>query len=314
MKVCGRGAALTLGLCALAALALSPAASAKSGYYAFPGYRESALSLKGTHGFQVSVSANDRIAELSVTRKDSVAVYYVKADGPPGERIEATFPGLGRVAVGFHPSQAVQRKPPFFPHCHGGAGTVQKGVFRGTIKFRGEGGFTAVNALHARGYIESTSREVCPRDDHDSSTDIDVGGHPTPGYSLAATKRSGGRILSFSAFRQTSESVIDDETWFTAVLAEKVRAMRILRVASATVQSGGLPVTGDQRGPNSTSVSPPAPFRGTANFEGTGNESTWEGTLAVDLPGAPDLELTGPSFRSSLCLNKKCVGAPRRQP
>jgi hypothetical protein len=301
-----------VGLCALAVLTVSPAAIAKRGYFAFPGHRESSLTLKGTMGYEIAISADDRFIGLEASGNGGVALYLVKALGPPGEKIEATFPGLGRVAVEFHPSQAARHTHHFFPDCHGGAGTIQRGVFRGTIKFRGEEGFTEVSASRARGRIESSSREICPRNDHDTSTGIAVGGDSIPGYLLEATERSRGRELNFSAIRGTSGSALDGETWFTVYLAEIARETRIIRIASATAQAASLSVAGDPRRPSSASVRPPAPFRGTAAFQGTGTESTWEGTLAIDLPGARDLELTGPSFRSSLCLNKSCVGIPRR--
>jgi hypothetical protein len=308
MKAWGQG----IFVCAVVGLLLLPtAAVGKSGYFLFPGSRESSLSLKGTHGYRIVVSSSDRGVELSASNGKGVAYYAVKARRPYREGIiKATFPLLGRVAVRFHPSGKPQHIPPF-PHCHGGRTTIQRGVFRGTIEFQGEEGFTNAHTTQARGKLTSISREVCPRSDHDPSTDIAVGTNPTPGYSLSAVANSPGRQLAFSAFRSTSDSALGGNTWFSAFLLERRGGMRVIRVAFDHANLEDFAVGGDKRRPDSASVTPSLPFRGTAAFQADAGVTTWAGPLTVDLPGAPDLQLTGPSFRSSLCLNKRCVGAPR---
>ena len=301
------GASLVTGLAIAASVALAPA-QAKPGYSVFPGFRQSEFSLKGTHGYEVTVTHFGRRVALHASDGDSAAIYLVPARKPSGDgTIKATFPGVGRVSVRFDPSGQPRRSPPFFaPECRGRGEVRQRGTFRGTIRFRGEEGFTQVTVGKASGFVHLSHREVCKGGPGGNSESLEEG------YSLTSYARSQGRLIVFRASRMSFEGLFDDYTTHSAQIMERRRGMMIARVATALDASPRtFAVSGPPARPDSASISPPAPFRGTADFHGTvGGQADWEGTLAIDLPGASDLELAGPSFSSQLCLKRRCTGDP----
>lgn len=292
MKV---GLGLLLVATMAAALAASPIASAKSGYITFPGERSSRLVVPGTQGFKITIERIAGRVELTAGGQEGSAIYVIRSVEGPADRIEATFPGLGRVSVRFHPSGEPHRAAAF---CKGRGSIKQAGIFRGTIRFEGEQGFTKVAASHARGHVYRSFKEVCKRSGH--ATD-------TPGYSLTAIARSPKTEIAFSAFRAT-DSVFGDDTLHFVSLTEKRLGMLIARVALTRGQASSFVIEGPSARPDSAAVMPPSPFSGTASFRASAGMTEWQGTLAVNLPGAGTVQLTGPSYRSKLCLNKRCLG------
>jgi hypothetical protein len=283
---------------------------AKPGYFVFPGYRESQLTVKGTHGFVISVTQVGHRVELHASKGNASAIYILPMKNPPRESIRAKFPGLGRVSVRFHPSGEPRRSPPW-PGCRGGEEVLQKGTFSGTIRFRGERGFTRVAASSAPGIVRRFSKEVCKDSDGNDHSRLE------PTYSLVASTKSHGQTAAFTALRPAPGAVFNDgSTYFGSLLGNK-RGMTILKYAVAiTADMDTFAIGGPPERPTSASVAPSSPFRGTATFQGTTDgQAQWEGTLEVDLPGAPGVKLTGPSFSSRLCLNRRCTGhePPRPQ-
>lgn len=109
------GGTLAAGL-AIATTVVPAHAEAKPGYFVFPGIRESQFSVKGTHGFEITVTHIGRRIELHAGKGDRAAIYVVRAPKPTGDgTIEATFPGVGQISVRFHPSGRPQRTPSFDP-------------------------------------------------------------------------------------------------------------------------------------------------------------------------------------------------------
>jgi hypothetical protein len=88
--------------------------------------------------------------------------------------------------------------------------------------------------------------------------------------------------------------------------------MMIGRTAVVRARPNTYVVEGPSTRPDSATVAPPAPFSGDASFHWVpGMSAEWSGSLSVDLPGAGTVPLTGPPFKSELCLNRRCVGQPR---
>jgi hypothetical protein len=289
------GLVLLLATTTVAVLAASPIASAKPGYIIFPAERSSRLVVPGTQGFKVTIERIGGRVELTASSQEGSAIYVIRPVERPADRIEATFPGLGRVSVRFQPSGEPHLAAGF---CKRRGSIEQSGTFRGTISFEGEQGFTKVAASHARGYVYRSFKEVCKVSGH--ATD-------TPGYSLTAIARSSRKQIAFNTFRAT-DSVFGDDTLHFVSLAEKRLGMLIARVAFARGQASSFVIEGPSARPDSAAVMPPSPFSGTASFRASGGMIEWQGTLAVNLPGAGTVQLTGPSYRSKLCLNKRCLG------
>jgi hypothetical protein len=293
---------LGLLLVAVITLTVSPAASAKSGYVNFPSGRESQLTVKGTKGFQVTISRIRGHVELTASNGNSAAIYIVRSVKAPGNRIEARFPGLGRISVRFYPSGRAQREPPF---CEGRAPIKRIGVFRGVIRFEGERGFTRIGVERARGFIYRSFKETCK-----GSDDGNIKTPPT--YSLTERARLDGQTTVFIATKFTDGSPFAGLSNYFASQSERQHGMTSVRVASASAGSGAFAIAGSPTQPESATVSPPLPFSGTASFQASpGSPPEWEGTLAVDLPGVDTVQLIGSQFRPELCLGKRCVGRSR---
>ena len=298
-------AALAVGLTVVALGGATSEARAKPGYFVWTGYRENSLSVKGTNGFRITVSHTNRRIELTASEGDAAATYLVPATKPAldGE-IEARFPRRGRVSVRFHPSGPPHRFPPFgLPECNGGGEVKQRGTFRGTIRFRGERDFTRVATTSAPGFVFRSIREVC------KDTSPNDGSSSEPTYSVSALTGAQGRFVTFTALRPGPGSEIDDGATFFGSSFERRRGMKVVRVAVAQAEDETFAISGPPGRPTAASVAPPAPFHGTAEFDGTvAGQALWEGTLTVDLPGATGLPLTGAPFSSRLCLDQRCRG------
>jgi hypothetical protein len=293
--------------CATALLLVAPSASAKPGYFVFPGHHSITFSLSGSHDYRIHVERQGRQVFLLASDNRSVAAYLTRSPAPEGDEIKARFPGVGRVSVRFRPLGLPRTDTsPFFPGCKGGEIIKQSGYFVGTIRFHGERGYTKAVAKRARGTIETAGREVCKRsllEDSDSDSD------PNERTELLARSESGAREISFSA----SSMVISDRrsfTSFSASVGERRRGMRIFRHIFVTGGRRDI-APGDTRpSPLSATVTPPAPFQGSAEFQrdAEGN-STWTGSLTVPFPGLGRVALTGPDFTARLCQPPGCTGS-----
>jgi hypothetical protein len=150
--------------CAVLALLTAPAlANAKSGYVVFPGYHEVELNLKGSHGYSIQVTKTNRFIEMFVDRDPDNAVYLIRHRQAKDDGIKAELPGVGRVSVEFHPVGPPHKKGGFFPPCRGGKTIKQPGYFQGTIRIRGERGYTSAHTDRASGEVVTVTKEICKR-------------------------------------------------------------------------------------------------------------------------------------------------------
>lgn len=289
--------------CAVAALlAFAPGASAKPGYIVIPGSHSVELSLEGSHGFRIGVGKFGRLFYIQAADERSVATYLNRSPKQKGDGIEARFPGIGRISVRFEPQGRPRRDPPFFSRCKGGRTVKQRGYFEGTIRFRGERGYTAVKATRAPGEVATTEKEICKRSVFDDGPDVEADRNELWAYS-----RSKGRAVGFSASMWGSpESPL---TTFGASVVESRRGMEIFRHTFASGKESQLTVGDSRPHPLSATVTPPAPFHGSAEFQRTTEGArSWTGSLSVHFPGLDLVALTGPSFDARLCQHSGCHG------
>ncbi len=294
----------TLLACALAALlAFAPGANAKPGYVVIPGSHSVELSLEGSHGFRISAGKFGRLFYVQAADERSVATYLNRSPRQEGDGVEAKFPGIGRISVRFEPQGQLRREPPFFSQCKGGGTVKQRGYFEGTIRFRGERGYTAVRATRAPGEVATTEKEICKRSMFDDDPDVEA-----DRTELWAYSRSKGRAVGFSAsIFGPAESPL---TTFGASIVERRRGLTIFRHTFADEKESQL-IAGDSRPhPLSGTVTPPPPFHGSAQFQRTPEgDRSWTGTLSVDFPGLDRVALTGPSFDARFCQHSGCHGS-----
>jgi hypothetical protein len=272
--------------CALAALLLPAGAAA--------GLPKGAISLSSielgeSNGYEVELVAGrfgTRRPGVAVTtqRETASASYSVRTGSGPG--IHATFGSLGQVDLGFHRRRKVVERPE--RNCRW---IIETGVFRGSVRFVGEDGYVASEVANPKGEIFRLPDGFCGL------------GSFRPGLPpglpretvLAARMKTGTGEISFRASRERSAR---GTILFHADTTERVEGMRIDRSVRAPGERGDFTATGTSR----AAASPPLPFSGSARFRDPAGESaSWEGTLAVALPGLATMPLAGEGFTARLC-------------
>jgi hypothetical protein len=156
------------------------------------------------------------------------------------------------------------------------------GYYEGTISFHGQG-LTAVDASRAKGDDGLALAVLCAEEVssewlEEPGTHLEVSGGPTA-PNMAVMQREGGF-----------------PTQIQAGISESRGGVTIERSVNLAASSGAF----RHRGVRSATVSPPAPFSGSATFSRKGGKSRWRGNLLVDFPGRPNIALTGRRVRAHL--------------
>jgi hypothetical protein len=292
------------------ALALPAAAGAKPGYYVSEPSVFSILDVRGSHGYRITVLGLGKYVSILASKGNASASYSVRGKVTE-ERLEARFGNRGRVSMRLQPTEPLEEEENE-GECKGKAPTTQNGIFHGTIRFRGERGFTRVRAAHAKGVVYRNYRQVCKR----SRRDEPPWPKPSeiPASSLGVASSRGRWAPWFSAFKEEpakprpnfSSSL--EEANYIAADAERRGRMTIYRSAGVTAPAETFTVTPLGAGPVSATVAPPAPFSGTATYErDPGGTGAWSGDLRVELPGLGEVPLTGSSYRAEFCRSFACA-------
>ncbi len=281
---------------ALAALLAAPAAA-----WGGEGF-DLVFHLAGTNGYRITVGGRDVTAFISTSQPSSPSsrsaawsTYFARGRVSP-TAIHATFGNLGSVAMRFHPSGRDTHSRPQ-RGCRGpDRYTIRFGVFVGSVRFRGEDGYTSVEVHRVKG------RVVTP-------PSLDCSGLP-----LEARRRQGARA---AAERPSAKLTRLDAAWrsgLTATYFSAATNQGKARFLAATEQSEGSlavyraafalasPLTfASDDALSFASVTPPAPFSGTGSLQRSPDGTkVWTGSLAVSFPGAPNVPLTGPQFLTRL--------------
>lgn len=298
-----------LALLVLAALAPAGAAAKRTHHYEIdPGY-VSRFEFRGSKGYLISVSANDRGYVTVKARKGDAEAEYVAAGRASGLGGSAVLPGVGRVSFALRPTG-----PP--RHFAGYAGCdgewfVREGVARGVIRFRGERGYTRARAHRARAEVIYWPGQRCH--------------HPRAGQGKAkrgpVAKLTAFRFkppfLEFTATRFASrDRPRSRRIGFDASIVSYPPGMRIYRTVSVATGPRSFRVPEPKTTPENIVLWPPRPFRGRASLRRT-PESTfvWDGSLRVTFPGTKPIALHGHDFATRYCALRGCVELfPERSP
>jgi len=241
---------------------------------------EGSFKLKGSHHYVISGLANPAFATLTASRGHGLAQYAARKGQDAGfgtaKRMVMDMGSRGGYDLRFHVKKTRMIDPP--KGCTGKQAKARIGVWRGQIKFRGEGGYTSVDATRAPGrVVPEHSLWHC--------------GHQVKGTQLLVVGGPPPPPIQFTAFKPDHGST----TSFTAISSETVPATGATVTVSRRVAVNG---TSDQFTFNnaltSARVNPPAPFSGTGTFT-DGRQGNWTGSLTVDFPGHPNFALHGPS-------------------
>lgn len=242
------------------------------------------FELPGTGGYMVEVygmAAQDgpagQVLVRAATRRGAVTYHFpgIVEEGS----IQADLGAYGEISVVFRP-------------LPGGTGVAEEGCSRdlssaagyyeGTISFHAQG-LTAVEASRAKGDDGLALDVLCAKEPASGrrsqpGTGLEVSGGPTAPTMTVVEWENGAA------------------TQIEAGISESRGGVTIERSVNLAASSGSF----RHRGIRSATVSPPAPFSGSATFWREGRKTSWRGNLRVDFPGRPAVALTGKRVRAQL--------------
>ncbi len=300
----GGGWALALAI-AITVILPTPA-TASPGHFTLPAMHHSEFTLPASNGYRLQVTeTGNRQIYLTAKNGGSSVIYAVRGRKAAQDGIEAKLPGVGRISMHFEQVGKTKHSPPI-DNCEGDGSDTERGVFRGTVVFNGEKGFTRARAHRVSGTVHDSAKETCRREKE---------GKGNPSFHttlLTAVAPRGKGLLSFFAAKFSSDSTpTPEQTAYSASLIEFKGPMSISRTVSQVASGESFTLGEPSRRPTIASVAPPSPFVGTANFQLESNSTaSWTGPLSVELPGLGPVGFAGPQFSAELCLDSRpCYGA-----
>lgn len=268
-----------------------------------PGGTLAELRFRNADGYTIVVAAFGQTVAIGVSRGTHApsSTYLAHGSVRPGS-ISASFGERGRVAIRFRPKRSLLHGGRGAP-CPGVGAIARLGVFVGTVRFRGEGGYTAAEVHRARGgAIDISAFIACLRNAARAPRGLfttmpaapGVPTHPSRGPRPTTLVADDKQPLSRTLFAAQSRG---RHARFLAAEERTDGSVGIVRFATARASSASL-VADDAL--SLAGVTPPAPFSGSATLQrGAAGAKSWSGSLAVDFPGAR-VPLTGPGFAVQL--------------
>lgn len=281
---------LAVFLAALVLLVLAaPAWGSADRYFSPP---TANFSLSTGDGFRIFVERfRSRVTLTAVHGGKSffaATSYAVRSKISP-LRIDANFGKYGQISVKLKTERL--RKGKLEEQCKGKPETIRYGVFVGTIRFRGEGGYTSIDARHAPGQLSSGEKIKC----------VFPNLRPGSGSAARASRRVSPSLGAAQGHQRFFGAEVSSgkrrEVLFTAGSWSRRGHMKIFRNVFAAAPLSSFVFSGDLA---SATVQPPQPFQGEAGFQRSPAGPTWSGTLSVDFPGRDDVRLAGPHFEADL--------------
>jgi hypothetical protein len=258
------------------------------------------FKLQSSNGYSIAVigalprNGQRAVILMLVSGGQGQALYTAKATVTE-RSIEANLGRLGHIAVTFQPSGRATRER---SSCEKKRVAFDSGSYVGTIDFHGEQGYTSVEATRAKGNIELLLNLVCPARDSSGT------GPGLPGAELIVKPDQ-------SRFGPSLSVVENDPTAPVKIgvnVNEEREGIEIWRATNTTSSSSAFSY--DDRIQTAT-VSPPPPFSGEAVFSRTHRPgNSWQGNLAVDLPGRSNVPLTGEGLSANLIRARQTGSEP----
>lgn len=253
------------------------------------------FSVEGSNGYRISVSARQHAIRVLVTQghaeigKDVVETEYSGHASASPAGIEADLGILGSVSLQFHPTGKgrIITSP---KNCSPYKVFRRPGTFTGSFRFLGEGSYTTVEATELQGSVGMPDDLLC------ITFLPPIEGHPPPAPYLAARTSNHYLADGFLAFGAETVEGDPHHVYFSAESRETVADLSVRRYVYEVAPISRFAVG---RGLRKATVTPPAPFAGSASFERRpkGKPADWSGSLSVSFPGKSEVPLTGPSFK-----------------
>lgn len=277
---------VTVGTVALAALALlvfglTVGAAADES----PPLVPLGFELPATNGYEATVTAGydpdtgRAAAILTLRRKGSSAMYATRSAVVSQNSIEAHFGALGEIDVHLVTTGGTASER---SECGGKPQSFPAGRWEGAIQFRGEGGFTALDASSAKAVISPFLDLLCVEERTEG-----IGGR-SPGALLELKRRHGTEALELSVRKNKRVG----PTRIGVEESERRGELEIDRRVSVVAPSGALDF---EIPPGRATVEPPKPFSGSLSLaRRPGSSPLVRGNLKVDLPGRVAVPILGP--------------------
>lgn len=241
------------------------------------------FEVPATNGYRATVLAgsNPKVgrggAMVILERGVARVTYATSAEVTEGE-IKANFGTLGEIDVHAVPTGGTVTES---SDCASKPVTFEAGRWEGTIRFRGELGFSSVDASSAQAVVRPFLDLLCF-----DETSEGIGGH-SPGALLTLDRRRGTEQLELTARKNRRVG----PSRFVAALAELHAGVSIERSVKA---EGGSSTFDFEIPPGRATLDPPKPFSGSLDFERTaGSKPRVTGNLEVDFPGRPNVAVLG---------------------
>jgi len=250
------------------------------------------IDLRSHDGYSVRLYEINSTATLKITKRAKVgyaesSTDYLTRATVTGDSLQATFGELGQVSMRFDPSDA----RPSLRCDESRRSLVRRGLFVGSLRFRGESGYVDIGVRRAAGAVltpiegthcdEGGAEEGRPSSHRPKLTDFYAGfRHGLGSVNFWAETNDRGHV-DYEAMAESG--------------GEEMATYR-----QAFVEASPRTFATDQA-LSFLSVSPPYPFSGTGLVQRNPNGSrSWSGNLGVSFPGVSDFALTGPEFRTFL--------------
>jgi hypothetical protein len=266
-------------------------ASARSGEQPHEG-STAAFYVAGTNGYRVMVLAGSKrsdgrgvVSILAISRHGFVG-YSAPATVAPF-KVEADLGRLGAIDLELVPTGGERT----VDSCAEEKVTFLRAEYRGKFVLRGEEGFARAEATAIPVRPDILARLVC-------SSSTSFGEFRGPGLPGAWLRVASTGKRSPDVELEVMKNGPRARTRLSVEVTERRGRIAIERATERLLGPSALRFDSPLR---AATVSPPAPFAGSAEFDrDAGPAGRWRGNLTVDLPGRSDFPLTGPALRSSL--------------
>jgi hypothetical protein len=304
-------------VCALAALALPAAAAAIPGYEVHPASTELFFEPEAKGAYEFVVEANDQQRVLlAVETGLFTATEYSTQGHVSSKRIEAAFGDLGHIDIKIRLAPGKAQHYPPRKGCRGRGSTYIPGTFRGAVEYSGEGDVPAVSMPHGEIDFIRHFKRVCKspllaagqgkKKGKKRKPKIEVG-------DLAVSGQGEGRTVILEALNFASKQ--HPARSFGLLFAADYERREKVRIERSTLGFFGpesFRVSKRGNKPETVRVEPPEPFAGSALYSHSpGSPPTWTGDLRIDLPGAVNIPLAGPSLKAAFCRGSSLARAER---
>ncbi len=226
--------------------------------------------------------------------------------------VRVVFPSIGRVSLHFK-GNGKRRIHAQGARCHGKPQVTEFGTFRGNVSLRGEDGYFEISSRSVGGSLTEVPRSVCTYEGDEKDEDLDprweyvapsFGFNYSPGSGsialLYAVERTASRTIGIRVAHSEGAPAGAEVDVHVLELRHGMAIGRLLYEDSTVPGTFATSLPGEH--PASAILKPPAPFRGEGLFlESTPTSHSWAGDLSVSLLGS-DVSLTGPRFKTSLCV------------